>query len=106
MTQNAQIISLIAGVIVPILVGLIAKAAAPAGLKAVLNAALSGVGGLLTAANLPGGFGWKGFAIAWAQTWVVSIATYYGLYVHTGVTAAVTNLTANIGIGSSQQKAA
>lgn len=98
MNQDTQTIILLAGVVVPILVGVLAKASAPAGLKAILNAALTGVAAVL-AQTLPGTFAWRPFFIAWAGAWVVSVATHYGFYKPVGVTAAVANSTGKVGLG-------
>lgn len=98
MNTDAQTIILIAGVVIPILVGVLAKAGAPSGLKAILNAALTAAAGVL-AQVIPGAFHWRTFFLAWAATWVVSVATHFGFYKPVGVTGAVQSSTANIGVG-------
>lgn len=98
MTQDGQTIILISGVVIPILVGLLAKAAAPSGLKAILNAALTGAAAVLSQ-TVPGDFRWRAFFTAWAATWVVAVATHFGFYKPTGVTGAVQSSTANVGVG-------
>lgn len=98
MTADSQTIILIAGVVIPILVGLLAKAAAPSGLKAILNAGLTGVAAVLSQ-TVPGEFTWRTFFTAWAATWVVSVASHFGFYKPVGVTGAVQGSTANIGLG-------
>lgn len=96
MSTDTQTLTLLAGVVIPLLVGLLAKARAHPGLKALLNAALTAAAGALT---LPGPFTARGFAAAWATTWVVSVATYYGILRPTGVAGAVQRSTANVGVG-------
>lgn len=96
--EDATLIAALAGVIVPLLVALITKLNAQAGLKAFMNAGLSGVGGLL-ATVLPGEWNWRVFMTKWATAWVISIATYAGFYKPTGIAPAVQNSTANTGIG-------
>lgn len=98
MNTDTQLITIASGVLVPIAVGLLAKLRAPGGLKAMMNAALSAIGSVL-AQVIPASFSWKPFFISWASVWVVSIATYYGLYKPTGIAPAVQNSTANVGIG-------
>jgi hypothetical protein len=101
MTPNdATLISLLAGVLIPLLVGLLTKLEAPSGVKAVMNAALSALSGALaTIAPDGSGFSWKPFLVFWATTWVVSIATYAGLWKPTGVAPAVQRSTGSVGIG-------
>lgn len=98
MSQDTQLLALLAGVLVPLLVGVLTKISAPSGLKAILNAALSALGAAL-AQIVPGHFVFKAFLIVWATTWVVSVATHYGLYKPTGVSQAVQSSTATVGIG-------
>ena len=99
MNSDAQTIVLIAGVAVPILVGLLAKASAPSGLKAILNAALTAAGAVLAQTIPAGAFHWHAFFVAWAATWVVSVASHFGFYKPVGVSGAVQSSTATIGLG-------
>lgn len=96
--SDISLLATLAGVIVPLLVGLVTKLDAPGGLKAFLNAGLSAAGGLV-ATVVPGAFQWHPFLAAWATTWVVSIATHYGLWKPTGISEAVQSSTAGVGIG-------
>jgi hypothetical protein len=63
-----------------------------------VNAALSALGGLV-ATVVPGDFEWRPFLVAWATTWVVSVATHFGLWKPTGVGPAVQQSTATVGVG-------
>lgn len=96
--QDATLIATLCGVLVPILVGVLTKLQAPSGLKAFLNCGLSALGGLV-ATIVPADFQWRSFLTAWATTWVVSIATYAGLWKPTGIAGAVQGSTQNTGIG-------
>jgi hypothetical protein len=97
-SQTTQLLSLLGGVLIPLLVGVLTKSAAPSGVKAILNAALSGLAAAV-AQVVPEHFVWQPFLIAWATTWVVSIATHYGLYKPTGVSQAVQTSTGTFGLG-------
>lgn len=99
MNQDAQLITVIGGVLVPILVGIIAKLRASSSLKSILNAALSAVTGALSAGQVDGGWSFKVFIISWGSTFAVSIASYYGLWKPTGVAPTVQERTAGAGVG-------
>lgn len=96
---NTQVLSILLGVVIPILVGLVTNHTASSGLKAILNAGLSILAGLLNAAFQADGIITREAVLAAAMTWVVSIATYYGLYRPTGIAEAVQKKTAGFGIG-------
>lgn len=99
---DAQTISLLVGIVIPLVVGLLSKIHASSGLKAVINAALSAIAGAL-AAYASTGFSatdWKTLVTSIVTTWVVSVATYYGVYKPTGVAGSVIAKTRNFGLGS------
>jgi small basic protein len=96
--SDAALLATLAGLLVPLLVGIVTKTTAPAGLKAMINAALSALGGLV-ATVVPGAFHWHPFLASWATAWVVSIATYYGLWKPTGVAPAIHQSTGTVGVG-------
>jgi hypothetical protein len=97
MELDIQALSVVAGVVVPLLVGLLTKLHAPSGIKAVLNAGLSAVAGTLTAtAANSGAFSWREIVTAIGMTWITSVATHYGLYKPTAVD---TKLAPNSGLG-------
>lgn len=96
--SDAALLATLAGVVVPLLVGIVTKMAAPAGLKAIVNAALTALGGLV-ATIVPGAFRWHPFLASWATAWVVSVATYYGLWKPTGVAPAIHSSTGTVGLG-------
>ena len=98
--DDATLIATLCGVLIPLLVGLLTKLQAAAGVKAFLNAGLSGLSGVLaTIVPDTGPWEWKTFLMKWATVWVVSIATYYGLWKPAGVAPAVQESTAGVGIG-------
>lgn len=90
--------TLLAGVIVPLLVGLVTKLNASSVVKAILNLGLTAAATLLAVANETD-FEWKVFVTNWAVTWVVSVATYYGFYKPSGVSAAINENTSEFGVG-------
>lgn len=63
-----------------------------------MNAALSAIGAVI-AQVIPAHFEWKPFIISWALTFVVSVATYFGVYKPTGVAPAVNHSTGSFGLG-------
>lgn len=102
MELDVQAISMLTGVLIPLAVGVLTRIEASRGLKAVLNAGLSAVSGALVTVSLnSGNLVWKEFVIAVASTWIVSVATHYGLYSPTGTTEAVQNKTSGFGLGAS-----
>lgn len=96
--DDATLIATLVGVVVPLLVGVVTKLKAAAGVKAFLNAGLCGLGGLV-ATVVPETFTWRAFLVKWATAWVVSVATYYGLWKPSGVAPAVQQSTAGVGVG-------
>lgn len=98
MYSDMTFYALLTGVIVPILVGVLAKLNASSGLKAVLNFGLTALGTALVTFNQTA-WDWKVFAINFGIGWAISVASYYGFYKPTGVASTVAESTANIGIG-------
>jgi hypothetical protein len=98
-TLDTQMLSVLTGVIVPLLVGLLTKLNAGRGIKAVINALLSAAAAALALIVPDVPFELRSFVITWAQVWVISIASYYGFHKPTGVAPAVQQSTANVGVG-------
>lgn len=96
--SDLTLLTLLTGVIVPLLVGLLTKLNASSAVKAVLNLGLTAAGTLLAVANETD-FEWKVFVTSWAIAWTVSVATYYGFYKPSGVSASVNGYTSEFGIG-------
>lgn len=82
-------VSALLGTIIPILVGLVTKVSTSSAMKAILNALFSGVAAIINVSVIDGG----GAIISQstvksaALTFLVSIATYYGIWKPTGVAA-------------------
>ena len=95
---DLTLLTLLAGVVVPLLVGLLTKLNASSSVKSVLNLGLTAAGALLAVANETD-FDWKVFVVNWALAWTISIATYYGFYKPSGVSGTVQEKTAEFGIG-------
>jgi hypothetical protein len=92
-------LSFIAGSVIPLLVGLLTKYNAHPGLKGTLNALLSAIGGgIAVAIGAHGTVSLGTWLFTMAQTFALSIATYYGVWKPTGVAQAVQSSTACIGL--------
>lgn len=101
MELDTQTLSVLTGVLIPILVGIVTKMQASSGIKATINALLSAVAGALsTVIANSGNLVWREFVTGVSITWVVSVATYYGLYKPTGVAGTVAATTAGFGLGT------
>lgn len=97
--SDMGVIALLTGVIIPLLVGLLTKLNASSTIKSILNFGLSALAGGLATVTSDAGFEWKPFLVNFAFTWVISIATYYGLWRPTGVAPAVQEATPEFGLG-------
>lgn len=99
-------LSLIVGVVLPILVGVVTKELASGGLKATLLALFSGVAGLVNGAINADGVFTRESLYAAATTWVIAVATYYGYWKPTGAAQKVAQATdkAGIGVGGSKDE--
>jgi hypothetical protein len=99
MVLNLTQWALLFGALMPVLVGIVTKANASAGLKAVTLLALDAVNGVLTDwFASPNGFDWGGALTATLAAFVTSVAAYYGLLKHT-VSPPINRATARVGIG-------
>lgn len=81
--STQQIVTMVVGVILPIIVGLVTKASWSGSVKAVLLALLSALSGLGTSfLDIPAGdtWQWKQAVFLALTTWVIAVATYFGLY--------------------------
>lgn len=90
-----QVLTLAVGTVLPILVGLVTKASWGAGVRAVLLAALSALGGVgssaLDAANAGQSWDWKMATITASNVWLIAVAAHFGIWKPTGVSAAAKN---------------
>lgn len=85
--NTVQVASLLVGVFIPILVGLVTKRVTAASTKALLLAGLSAVSGFFTEYINSANFHWQQALLTTIVTFVIAVATHYGLWVPTGVTA-------------------
>lgn len=85
--HTVQVVSLLLGTLYPILVALVTKVDTSPAVRAVLLAALSAVSGFLTEFLNSENFVWQQALLTWVLTFVVAVATHFGLWQPTGVTA-------------------
>lgn len=88
--DSVQAVSLLVGVVLPVLVGVVTTRATHAGVKAVLLALLSAAAAVGTdMLATPDGFDWQASATNAVAMFVVAVATHFGLYKPTGVSQIV-----------------
>lgn len=97
---DALTVSMLIGVVLPIVVGIITKLGAPRGLQSVLLLFLASVLGLIVNATITNGT--AVFSVEAILTagigWVTAIASHYGLLKPTGITPKVAEKTADFGL--------
>lgn len=84
-----QLVTLLVGVVAPIIVGLITRASTSSSTKALLLAgiaALTGIGTAFLAATPEQPFSWQVAVFNAVSAFIVSVATHYGLYKPVGAT--------------------
>lgn len=95
-------LSVIIGAVIPLLVALVTKLHASSTIKSLSLVFLTAVSTVVTQVVAAGGtFDARHLLINFAETFVVAIATYYGVYKPTGVAPAVQEKTAAFGVGPS-----
>ncbi|MFI6495907.1 hypothetical protein [Nonomuraea typhae] len=91
--DTAQILSLVVGIVLPLLVGYVTKESWSGGVKAVILAFLAAVSGFVTealdAVNAGTSFDWRATLVAVLGTFLVAVGMHYGLYKPTGAAEAV-----------------
>ncbi|GAA2322177.1 hypothetical protein GCM10010149_89150 [Nonomuraea roseoviolacea subsp. roseoviolacea] len=88
--ETAQVLSLVIGVVLPLLTGYVTKASWGGGVRAIVLAFLSAVSGFLTEALSAGSaFDWNATLLAVLGTFLVAVGTHFGFWNPTGVAAAV-----------------
>ncbi len=98
---DVKALSFVLGTIIPVLVALLTKAGAHPGIKAVLNALLAAIAGVVSLAIASNGEIVVSAALSSIATvWFSSVATYYGLLKPTGTAGAVAESTKSFGLGS------
>ena len=93
-------LNLLVGLMIPLLVGLVTKEVTSSGIKGLLNALLSAVAGVLTVVIDNGG-SWaftQDMITVGVNTFLISIAAYYGVYKPTGASQKVQETTSDFGI--------
>lgn len=91
-------LSILAGTVLPILVGLVTRKVTHSGVKATVLALLSAATGLVSTAIEGGGLVTKESLIAAAVAWVTAVASYFGFWKPTGAAGRVQDKTANVGV--------
>lgn len=99
---NAFVISILVGIVLPLLTGVITKIGAGSALKAATNAVLSVVAGVITNLAVNPQIDVQAVLFSIALAFVSSVATYHSLWVPTDVVRKVQVSTANFGLGSNQ----
>lgn len=100
-TVDPAVLSILLGVVIPVITGVVTKEVAHAGLKATVLLFLSGLTGVLASAQTNDSVISKQTLIFAAVAWAVGVATHFGWLKPTGVSDAVQSKTSNIGIGKS-----
>lgn len=81
-----MLVSMAIGTVLPIIVGLVTTRVTNAGAKAVLLALLAAVAGFGTEyVGDPAHFIWTTALLNWLNTFMIAVATHYGLWKPTGV---------------------
>ncbi len=82
--------ALLWGAVLPLVVGLVTTRVTSSGAKAVILLALNAVAGLLDQFFLtPEGFDWKGVGITVLASFIVGVATHFGLWKPLGASEAL-----------------
>lgn len=93
-------LSYAAGFVVPVFVAILAKSTAPKALKAVLNAVLAAVAGLIVASlKINGAVDVYAALASVAEAALASWASYYGFWKPSGIAPSVHEATGKFGIG-------
>jgi hypothetical protein len=85
--STVQVVSLLVGIGLPLLVGLVTKSSTNSTVKSLLLVGLSCVSGFLTEYLNSSHFVWQQALLTSIVTFVVGVAAHYGVFVPTGVTA-------------------
>lgn len=96
-------LNFVAGVLVPLLTALVTTRLASPGLKAVVTLLLSALaGGIAVALQANGTVELQTWITSIALTWVMSIASYYGLWKPTSTAPKIQAATKNVGVGQKE----
>lgn len=93
-------LNFLAGTVIPLLTALVTTRVASPGLKAVVTLLLSAVaGGVAVAIEANGTIELETWIVSIGCTWLLAIASYYGLWKPTTVAPKVQEKTATFGVG-------
>lgn len=93
-------LSFVVGTLIPILVGIVTKSRASSAVKATANALLSAIAGyIVVAIKADGAIDLYSALLGIGMTWVSSVGTYFGFLKPAGVSGAVQDATAGVGVG-------
>lgn len=93
-----QLISMAAGIGVPLAVGLLTKSSAPRWLKSFLNVLLTTLAGAVTTVIVASNTSFPAYLTDIGLAWVTSIASYYGFHRPTGLAGTFSAITGNVGL--------
>lgn len=97
---DVGVLTFVIGVAIPMLTGLITKSTASSAVKAIVTLTLVVASTTVQfALDANGVVNLRNWLMTALVTWIISIASYYGLLKPTGTTAAVQNIAPNAGIG-------
>lgn len=97
---DAMILALVSGSVIPLVTGIVTKLSASSGLKALVSTTLAGVVavvGYLTDFNGVGT--WKQALVVGLTALIAHAGSYYGVLKPAGISGAVQESTARVGIG-------
>ena len=100
MDVDTLLLAFVSGTVIPLATGILTKAAARPGLKAMISAALSGVTAFVAYLTEFAGVGtWKVALLTGLATWVAHAGSYHGFWKPTGIAAQVQVSTDPVGLG-------
>jgi ABC-type thiamin/hydroxymethylpyrimidine transport system permease subunit len=98
LTLHQPTVAIITGVLLPFVVGLVTKYSSSARLKAIVNVVCAGIAAFIVRGTVDNGdfvFD-QAWLLEWVGTFLVSIATYLGVYGHWDINA---KLAPTVGLG-------
>lgn len=95
-----QVIALISGLLIPLLVGVVTRLSATAGLKSMVLLFLTTVSQVINTLYVPDhGWQWELFVWNFVIAFLTAVGTYLGIYKNVGVTDTIQAKTRYFGIG-------
>ena len=97
---DVELLTILSGVVIPLVVGLVTKKATSASFKLVVNMTASAViGGITTAISTGGAVELRKWVVGMVVTWAMSLMSYYGLWKPSGVAGIVQDVAPEMGLG-------